>query len=139
MKLLNENEKGLEKMKSFQKKSILIVEDEENIANAQKLILQEQFDVVGIAKDGEEGLRKAKELKPDLIILDLMLPKIGGIEICKNIRLDKSMDATKIVMVTAKNQPPDEMQGMELGADDYIMKPFEADELLHVINQVFKE
>ena len=92
---------------------------------------------VHIAKDGEEGLKKAKEVKPDLIVLDLMMPKIGGIELCKQIRKDEELKATKIVMVTAKDQQRDEVKGMETGADDYIMKPFEADELLHVVKQVF--
>jgi DNA-binding response OmpR family regulator len=119
------------------KKTLLIVEDEENIANAQKLILQDEFDI-HIANDGETGLKKAKELKPDLILLDLMLPKMNGIDVCKSIRIDPEIGDSKIIMVTAKNQPQDEMQGMETGADDYIMKPFEADELKHVVSQVLK-
>lgn len=121
------------------KKTLLIVEDDENIANAQKLILQDQFKNIHIVKDGEIGLKKAKELKPDLIILDLMLPKMHGIDVCKSIRMDHEIGDSKIIMVTAKNQPMDEMRGMEIGADDYIMKPFEADELLHVVSQVLDE
>ena len=117
------------------KKTLLIVEDEENIANAQKLILQDKFNVY-FAKDGEEGLQKAKELNPDLIILDIMLPKMDGLHVCKNIRMDENLSETKILMVTAKDQIKDEIHGMELGADDYIMKPFEADELKHVVNQI---
>jgi len=117
------------------KKNILIIEDEENIANAQKLILQDEFNVYH-AKDGKEGLEKAKKLKPDLIILDLMMPKIDGIEVCRRIRADKSLASLKIIMVTAKDKPMDESTGMEIGADDYIMKPFEAEELRHVVNQV---
>ena len=117
------------------KKNVLIIEDDENIAKAEELILMNDFNV-HTAKDGEEGLKKAKELKPDLIVLDLMLPKIGGIELCKQIRSQEDLKGTKIVMVTAKNQPKDELKGMGTGADDYIMKPFEADELIHVINQV---
>lgn len=120
------------------KKTLLIIEDEEPIANAQKLILQDQFNI-HIANNGLEGLKKAKKLKPALILLDLMLPGINGIEICKSIRSDDSLSSTKIVMVTAKNQPTDEVRGMEIGADDYIMKPFEPDELKHVINQVLNK
>ena len=119
-------------------KNILIIEDEENIAKAQEIILQEHFKIHH-ARDGEEGLEKAKELKPDLIILDLMMPKMDGIEVCKSIRADSEMGATKIVMVTAKDKTIDEVKGMETGADDYIMKPFEADELLHVVHQTLNE
>ena len=91
---------------------------------------------VYIAKDGEEGIKKARELKPDLIVLDLMLPNIGGVDVCKRIRNDDVISSTKIIMVTAKNHPKDELKGMNVGADDYIMKPFEADELMHVVSQV---
>ena len=119
------------------KKSVLIIEDDENIAKAEELILMNDFNV-HVAKDGEEGLQKAKELKPDILVLDLMMPKMGGIEVCKRIREDEEIKDTKIVMVTAKNQQRDETKGMETGADDYIMKPFEADELIHVVNQVLK-
>ncbi len=120
------------------KKKVLIIEDEENIARAQELILSEKFSVV-IAKDGADGLNKARNLKPDLIILDLMLPKINSIEICRRLRADNYLRDTKIVMVTAKNQPADELRGMETGADDYIMKPFEPEELMYVVNQVLKQ
>lgn len=118
------------------KKSIVIVEDEVNIANAEKLILQSDFNV-HLAHDGEEGLRLIRKLKPDAVLLDLMLPKMSGVEVCKRIRKDKQLGSTKIVMVTAKNEERDEIKGMHVGADDYIMKPFEPIELRHVINQVF--
>ena len=120
------------------KKNVLIIEDDENIAKAEELILMNDFNV-HIAKDGEEGLKKAEELKPDLIVLDLMMPKIGGVEVCKKIREHDQLKAIKIVMVTAKDQRKDELKGMGVGADDYIMKPFEADELIHVVNQVLNK
>lgn len=120
------------------KKNILVIEDDENIRAAHKLVLEDDFNI-HLAADGEDGLAKAKELKPDLIILDLMMPKMDGIEVCKNIRSDEAINATKIVMVTAKDKPIDEVRGMDTGADDYIMKPFEADELKHVINQILNQ
>ncbi len=120
------------------KQNILIIEDEENIARAQELILSAKYST-SIAKDGAEGLNKARKLKPDLIILDLMLPKVNGIEICRRIRADSELADTKVVMVTAKNQSADELKGMDIGADDYIMKPFEAEELMHVVSQVLKQ
>lgn len=120
------------------KKDVLIIEDEQYIAKAEALILKEDFNI-HFAYDGEEGLKLAKRLKPALIILDLMLPKKGGYEICYNIRQNKELKETKIVMVTAKNQGIDEDKGMLIGADDYITKPFEPEELLHVVRQVMLE
>lgn len=120
------------------KKTILIVEDDENIARAEELILQGDY-IIHCAKDGAEGFEKAIKLKPHLIILDLMLPKIGGIEMCKKIKQENSLKNTKVVMVTAKNQPSDELKGFDTGADDYIIKPFEPDELKHVISQVLSK
>jgi DNA-binding response OmpR family regulator len=117
------------------KKDILIIEDDPNILKAEQLILQKNF-TVHTAVDGDEGLKKAKQVKPCLVILDVMIPKIDGFTVCRNIRLDTNLRGTKIIMVTAKNEERDEAKGMELGADDYIMKPFDPDELLHVVNQV---
>jgi DNA-binding response OmpR family regulator len=117
------------------KKSIVIVEDEQNIADAERLILEEHFDVHHAA-DGEEGLKKIMQIKPDVVLLDLMLPKMSGYSVCSSIRATKALNGTKVIMVTAKNQQRDEDLGMETGADDYIMKPFEAEELIHVVKQV---
>jgi len=77
-------------------------------------------------------------LKPAVVILDVMLPKKSGFDVCKELRADKSLKNTKIVMVTAKDQEKDEAVGMDLGADDYLMKPFEAIELTHIVRQVLK-
>ena len=119
------------------KKRALIIEDEQHIANAEALILQDMFEVHH-AFDGDEGIKKAKEIKPHLIILDLMLPKRNGYDICFNIRQDRFLKNVKIVMVTAKNQQIDEEKGMFIGADEYITKPFSPEELLHVVNQLIK-
>ncbi|MEK6964398.1 MAG: response regulator [Nanoarchaeota archaeon] len=117
------------------KKKVLIIEDDPNIAEAERLILEKEFEVF-MAHDGSAGLSLCKEIMPDLIILDLMLPKLSGFEVCKMLR-DEGFDK-KIVMVTAKTEPRNEIFGMDLGADDYIMKPFEPQELLHVVHQVLK-
>ena len=117
------------------KKSIVIVEDDINIAKAEALILQNEFDV-HLAHDGEAGHNLIKKVKPHAVVLDLMLPKLHGYELCKRIKADPELCATKIVMVTAKNEGKDEMMGLDIGADDYIMKPFEGTELRHVIKQV---
>jgi len=120
------------------KKKALIIEDEHNIANAEALILSDKYDVFH-AYDGEDGLKRALELKPHLIILDLMLPKRNGYDICFNLRQEKTLKGTKIVMVTAKNQQIDEDKGMFIGADDYLIKPFSPEELVHVVEQVMKK
>ena len=117
------------------KGKVLIIEDDAHIAEAEKLILEQDFEV-HMAHDGSSGLKSAKVVSPDVIILDVMLPKLSGFELCKMLRDDGFKN--KIVMVTAKNEPRNEKFGMDLGADDYIMKPFEAEELLHVVNQVLK-
>lgn len=119
------------------KKSVLIIEDEKNIAQAQGIILGDKFSI-SYAFDGESGLKKAKKTKPDLIVLDLMLPKRGGYDVCFNIRQEPALSNTKILMVTAKNQKIDEDKGMFVGADDYLTKPFEADELLKRAEQLLK-
>ena len=119
------------------KKTIVIVEDEKAIADAERLILEDEF-MVHLAHDGEQAVSTINRIKPDIVVLDLMLPKLNGLEICKKIRENKDLSHTKIVMVTAKNTTQDEMRGLGVGADDYIMKPFEPHELLHVTRQVLK-
>ncbi len=120
------------------KKTIVIVEDEKSIAEAERLILEEEF-FVHLAHDGEQAVSMINRVKPDVVILDIILPKMNGIEICKNIRSNKDLAHTKVVMVTAKNTSNDEMKGLDTGADDYIMKPFEPSELLHVTRQVLNQ
>ena len=100
---------------------ILIIEDEENILEAVKYTLtQENFDVF-TAIDGEEGLTKALEIRPDLVLLDVMLPKMDGFEVCRILRKDLDMP---VFMISAKSEEIDRVVGLEIGADDYITKPF---------------
>ena len=84
-------------------------------------------------------MEKARQIKPHVIILDLMLPKRNGYDICFNIRQDKSLKDTKIIMVTAKNQQLDQNKGMFIGADEYINKPFSPEELIKAVEQVMKK
>lgn len=106
---------------------ILIVEDEEKISNAIKTSLQNEKYVVEQAFDGKEGLDLILSESYDLILLDLMLPKIGGEDICIKVR--KSNVTTPIIMLTAKGQESDVVTGLGIGADDYIKKPFSINEL----------
>lgn len=114
---------------------ILVVEDESNIrANIVAFLEAEGFDTIQ-AKDGEEALHLFNEKHPDLIILDLMLPKVDGLEVCKQIRRDSDVP---IIMVTARDEEIDKLLGLELGADDYITKPFSLRELKARIKAVLR-
>ena len=100
---------------------ILIIEDEENILEAVKYTLtQEGYDVF-TSVEGEDGLEKAQEIKPDLVLLDVMLPKMDGFEVCRILRKDLEM---AVFMISAKVEEIDRVVGLEVGADDYITKPF---------------
>lgn len=110
------------------KKKILIIEDEEDLVKGLKLNLQDEGYEVKYAFNGKEGLEKALKEKPDLILLDIMLPGMNGLEICKELRQNK-MDIP-ILMLTAKGEEIDKVIGLEMGADDYISKPFSIRELL---------
>jgi DNA-binding response OmpR family regulator len=108
-------------------KKILVVEDESTLVATLKFNLErEGFEVV-TATDGEAGLSLAREEKPDLIVLDLMLPRIDGLEVCRILRREQT---TPILMLTAKTEEVDKVVGLELGADDYVTKPFGMRELL---------
>lgn len=118
------------------KRTILIVEDEESIG----FLLQQNLEFEGFetiwAKDGEEGLNKAETQSPDLILLDLMLPKMSGMEVCK--RLRAKGDTVPIIMLTAKGEQIDKVIGLKTGADDYITKPFDILELTARIEAIFR-
>ena len=114
---------------------ILVVEDEENIREAVVYSLsQEGFDVYS-ANDGEEGLNKAKSSNPDLVLLDVMLPKLDGFEVCRMIKKDLDLP---VFMLSAKGEEIDRVVGLELGADDYITKPFSMRELVVRIRNMLK-
>ena len=106
---------------------ILIIEDEVRIAHWVKKYFERAGFSAEAVHDGREGLRLASQLNPDLIVLDLMLPGIDGIEICRQIR--NSSDVP-IIMLTAKGTQPDRINGLEIGADDYIVKPFDPQEVV---------
>ena len=107
-------------------KKILVVDDEKPISDIVKFNLTKEGYDVYTAYDGEEALQQVKEVEPDLILLDLMLPKIDGLEVAREVRKTHDMP---IIMVTAKDSEIDKVLGLELGADDYITKPFKMGEL----------
>ncbi len=116
-------------------KRILIVDDEEMIVRTVKAYLDQEGFKTYTAYDGEEALRAFEEKGPDLIVLDLMLPKMSGIEVTKKIR---SVSSVPIIMLTAKASEADRVVGLELGADDYVVKPFSPRELVARVRAVLR-
>ena len=114
---------------------IVVVEDDINIAELLRLYLEKDGFEVLIAHDGGEGLHLAESEKPDLVMLDLMLPVMDGWQVCKAIRKNSK---TPIIMLTAKGETEDKVTGLEMGADDYIVKPFEVKELLARVHAVLR-
>ena len=109
---------------------ILIIEDELNQANLIQFNLEQDGYEVYTAKDGEEGLTKAHEILPDLILLDWMIPKMSGPDVCRKIRKSRDIKETPIIMISAKSEEQDKVFGLDLGVDDYISKPYSIKELL---------
>jgi len=119
-------------------KRILIIEDDRDIVELVRYNLaNEGFQVSG-ANDGATGLSNLKKSPPDLLLLDLMLPKLSGLEICREIRKDESLNRLPILMLTAKTAEEDRIRGLELGADDYVTKPFSPRELLARVRAVLR-
>ncbi|PTH22129.1 response regulator transcription factor [Staphylococcus arlettae] len=114
---------------------ILIVEDEQNLARFIELELKHEAYEVEIENDGQTGLDRALEYEFDLILLDLMLPNINGLEICRQVR---QVQNTPIIMITAKSDTYDKVVGLDYGADDYIVKPFDIEELLARIRAMLR-
>ena len=106
---------------------ILIVEDEESLADSIRYNLEREGFAVDVATNGREGLEGFRERPPSLVILDLMLPEVSGLDVCRAIRAESSVP---IIMVTAKDAEADRVSGLELGADDYVTKPFSMRELI---------
>ena len=120
------------------KEKVLIVDDEEHIVELLKFnLLNAGYDVY-TANDGIDAVKIAKAQKPGLMLLDLMLPGIDGFDVCKEIKRDNEMKKTSIIMLTAKGEELDKILGLELGADDYITKPFSVRELLARVKAVLR-
>ena len=114
---------------SNKRKKVLVAEDEEHIRRLIKVILGlENYDIIE-AKDGKEALEKVSEFMPDLVVLDLMMPKIDGIEVCRQLKKNALTKKIPIIMLTAKREMSDKVVGVRAGADDYLTKPFEPQEL----------
>jgi two-component system, OmpR family, phosphate regulon response regulator PhoB len=120
------------------KPKLLIIEDERSLQEVLTYSLErEGFDVV-VASDGQDGLQRVHSLQPDLVILDLMLPVIDGLEVCRQIRSDARTQGTRILMLTARSEEIDEIVGFNMGADDYVTKPFKIKPLVHRIKALLR-
>ena len=116
-------------------KKILVVDDEKDIVETLSFMMRARGYEVIEAYDGEEGLKLAKEQSPDLMILDVMMPKINGYKIARLLKYDSKYKHIPIIMVTARGQDSDKLIGEETGADEYITKPFEFEEALDCVNK----
>ena len=123
---------------SMAKESVLVVDDEEDILELVTYNLAKEGYQVSAASTGEEGLNLVRSRKPDLVVLDLMLPGTDGLEICRAIKADPKTNKTPVIMLTAKGEEADIVQGLELGADDYITKPFSPRVLLARVKAVLR-
>lgn len=110
-------------------KKILIVDDEPNIVISLEFLMRREGFEVLVARDGEEALRNIKEQQPDLVLLDVMMPKVNGFDVCKQIRNDPTLSGMRIIMLTAKGREAEIAKGLALGADGYITKPFSTRDL----------
>lgn len=119
-------------------KKILIVDDEKDIVELISYNLEQEGFAVIKAYDGQMAWERVKTAKPDLVVLDLMIPGIHGLEVCKLIRRDAATETLPIIMLTAKSDQVDKILGLELGADDYITKPFNVRELIARIRAVLR-
>ena len=113
---------------------ILVIDDEEHIVELLQFNLETSDYIVDYSYDGFDGFLKAKENKPDLILLDWMLPNISGIDVLKKLRGDKDLKNIPVIMLTAKNMESDKVEGLVGGADDYITKPFQCEEIIARVN-----
>lgn len=117
---------------------ILVIEDEDALATLLQYNLEKEGYAVAVAADGEEGLIQVDERAPDLIVLDWMLPKISGIEVCRRLRARNETRNVPIIMLTARGEESDRIRGLDTGADDYLTKPFSVPELIARIRAVLR-
>ena len=119
------------------KKKILVVDDEDDILNSLELVLQEKGYEVLTAGGGQEALTQAQMAKPDLVLLDIMMPQMDGWEVLKLLRVDDETAKVPVAMLSARTDAQDRVQGLQEGAVDYIFKPFSLEDLLNKIESIF--
>ena len=120
-------------------KKILVVDDEVDLVETIRLPLEMEGYTVRVSYNGEDALNKARKENPNLIILDIMLPKLDGYKVCRLLKFDERYKHIPILMLTAKTQEKDKTLGMGTGADEYITKPFDIDELVKKVKAYLKK
>lgn len=120
-------------------KKVLIVDDEQDIVESLKFVLENEGYDCYTAFNGEDGLKTAKEIIPDLIVLDIMMPKMNGYKISRLLKFDNKYKDIPIIMLTARSQEEDKLIGEETGANEYITKPFDLDYVVSKVNQYLKD
>ncbi len=121
------------------KKKILVIEDSLTMQRILSFVLEKEGYEVEIANNGEEGLQKARAHKPDLIFTDLMMPVMDGFEVCRQIRADEKLKDSIIIILTGRGQDSDIEKGLQAGADDYLMKPFDPPKVVQRVKKIFDE
>jgi len=122
-------------------KKVLIVDDEVHIRALLEQTLEELADAgveLLVAQDGEEGLQYVQEEKPDLVFLDVMMPKLNGYQLCEHIKQDPALKDTYVIMLTAKGQAADKARGQEVQANEYMTKPFDPDMILQRASEILQ-
>ena len=127
--------KELQEETAMANEKILVVDDDQNICELLRLYLTKEGYQVTLASDGEDALEKYAQIKPDMVLLDVMMPKLDGWEVCRRIRKEGD---TPVIMLTAKGETFDKVLGLELGADDYVVKPFDSKEVVARIKAVLR-
>jgi DNA-binding response OmpR family regulator len=120
------------------KRRVLIVDDEPNIVLSLEFLLRQQGYEVSVARDGEEALAAASSLRPDLVVLDVMLPALDGFEVCRRLREHPEHKGLKILLLTARGRDVDRVRGLEEGADAYVSKPFSTRELMKMVAELLE-
>ncbi|HOO76333.1 MAG TPA: response regulator [bacterium] len=115
---------------------VLVVDDEEDLVIALKARFQSAGYEVEVARDGLEALRKARTLDPDVIILDVMLPKMDGFKVCRMLKFDNRYSRIPVLMLSARGQEVDQEMGKKVGADDYMVKPFDSAKLMSRVKEL---
>lgn len=117
---------------------ILIVDDEPNIVISLEYLMKKEGFEIAVATDGEAALKLASEFRPDLVLLDVMMPKKSGFEVCESLRSDPALAGVKIIMLTAKGRETEVTKGLALGANTYITKPFSTKDLIVQIKSLLE-
>lgn len=119
-------------------KSVLIADDEPNIILSLKFIMEQAGYDVRVARDGDDAMAQMAQYPPDLVLLDVMMPKLTGYDVCQAIRANPDYAGTRIIMVTAKGREAEREQGLAVGADDYVTKPFSTRDVLKQVQSLLE-